>query len=519
VSGSHPARRRLVALAAATLAGLLSSVVLAPSAEARYPYGTPRVTRATMRADEVLTADAIGLNDPGAGKTWLRASVCLWDGSCVKKRERDGVTTIVNVDGTITTYQDSRAGGTSQIGYRISDTGDPGGYYGTGLLVTVQPSPAPRAGDPDPTVRARLRVTPWKRFVYFDHAGQVVRLISTVANTGNVALEGLDMTSASPSLPARTCSPVPLGGTLPAGASTTCTGTFTVTQDLVDLNLTRVDAHTVTGRAVRDGITYKASASAIADASPIQEPRLALTASVDPSTVSTATQPVAYTFVARNNGKVTLRNLLVRAPFPGLSALVCSPVPLGGTLAPGASTTCRATRTIPPDLLGRTTLTDTAKASGQTYLQARNAASVVSLALTTRPASPGDPVKAAAPVARPDTVSTTVGRPVVVRVLDNDSPGSPLVPLVGSSVRLRLMGDLHAEPQLYGDAKTLIVNPVFNRPVDPLVGGAAFLVSGRGEITVVPLSAKPTNPLTIGYQVADANGVTARSTLTVTVSG
>ncbi|GAB2567318.1 hypothetical protein GCM10009593_00130 [Microlunatus antarcticus] len=506
---------------AAALAVVLAvQVASAPPAQARYPYGTPRDTRVTMRADEVLTVDVLGVDDPAVGATWVRSSVCLGGSgdSCIRQLSVGGLGLLVNDDGTVTAHATAGApvdGGTTVVDYAVSDT--LGGRYGARLRVTVQPGPT-RAADPDPAVRARLRVTAWKRFVYFDHAGQVVRLTSTVANTGDVALEGLTVTSGSPSIPARTCSPVPVGGTLAARASTTCTALVTVTQDLVDLNVVRVDTSTVTGRAVRNGVTYRASAASIASASPVQEPRLALTASVDPATVTTATQLVAYTFVARNNGKVTLRNLLVRAPFHGLSALVCAPVPLGGTLPPGDSTTCRATRRVPPDLLGRATLTDTAKGSGQTYFRTRNAASAVSLALTTRPAPPPEPVAAPAPVARADTVSTTVGHPVVVDVLGNDAAGSPAVPLVGTSVRLRLMGDLHADPQLYGDAKTLIVRPVFNRAVDPLVGGAAFLVSGRGEITVVPLSTVPTDPLTIGYQVADANGRTTRSTLTVTVT-
>jgi hypothetical protein len=115
-------------------------------------------------------------------------------------------------------------------------------------------------------------------------------------------------------------------------------------------------------------------------------------------------------------------------------------------------------------------------------------------------------------------VSTSFGHPVVVAVLANDAAGAAAVPLVRSSVRLRLGGDLHGRPQLYGDAKTLIVPALFNRTADPLVGGVTFLVSGRGEITVVPIADAPTDPVTIGYQVADANGRTARSTLTVTLT-
>ena len=127
-------------------------------------------------------------------------------------------------------------------------------------------------------------------------------------------------------------------------------------------------------------------------------------------------------------------------------------------------------------------------------------------------------VRADTPVARADTVTTHVGQPVVVAVLGNDAAGSSATPLVGSSVRLRLTPDLPKGSTLYGDTKTLVVPEGQPGPLTPAPGGGVFLVSGRGEITFVPIGAEPAPPLTVGYQVADANGTTARSTLTVTVT-
>ncbi|GAA3575666.1 hypothetical protein GCM10022197_35930 [Microlunatus spumicola] len=115
-------------------------------------------------------------------------------------------------------------------------------------------------------------------------------------------------------------------------------------------------------------------------------------------------------------------------------------------------------------------------------------------------------VLASTPVARTDSASTASGRPVVVPVLTNDSPGSPVVPLVGSSVRLRLTAGLPTGSTLAGDAKTLVV-----------AGRGTFLVAGTGDVTFVPLGASTGKVPTVGYQVADANGTTARSSITVTV--
>lgn len=114
-----------------------------------------------------------------------------------------------------------------------------------------------------------------------------------------------------------------------------------------------------------------------------------------------------------------------------------------------------------------------------------------------------DPV---APVARPDAVGTGAGQPVVVPVLANDTTGSAAVPLVAPSVRLRLAPDLPTGSALAGDAKSLTIP-----------GRGVFLVSGQGGITFVPQGSVTGAVPTVAYQVADANGTTARSTLKVTV--
>ncbi|MGI3783861.1 MAG: Ig-like domain-containing protein, partial [Janthinobacterium lividum] len=116
-------------------------------------------------------------------------------------------------------------------------------------------------------------------------------------------------------------------------------------------------------------------------------------------------------------------------------------------------------------------------------------------------------VVGAVPLAHPDTASTQVGRPVVLKALANDAAGSSTVPLVGSSVRLRLASGLPTGSTLSGDAKRLTV-----------AERGVFLAAGNGDITFVPLGTRTGGVPTIGYQVADANGTTTRSTLTVTVS-
>lgn len=149
----------------------------------------------------------------------------------------------------------------------------------------------------------------------------------------------------------------------------------------------------------------------------------------------------------------------------------------------------------------------------------RGTATPVTLALRDRvPVAYADPaiveatstltvtVLGADPVAKPDTRVTAPGEPLVVPVLANDTSGSPVVPLVGSSLRLRLASGLPTGSTLSADAKTLVV-----------AGRGTFLAAGTGDVLFVPLGTTTGAVPSIGYQVADVNGTTARSTLTVTV--
>ena len=520
MTGASPASRArqaacLLLGAGITVVGLLAPhVAYVPTAAAAPAGAVMRPTTVNLRADEILTVDVLSNDDPPPGATWDRSSVCLvLVGGCLKTYDVDGFRWSVEAQGTLRHHQASRFGGVGGIEYQVRDSRGTAWRsrvdLSTGL--TAQGSGTPPADGPRPRLKVTQAVSP----TTFDHAGQVLTWTSLVTNFGDVPLP-VKVTDDSFSVSVRTCAPVANLGTLAPGASTTCTATSTVRQDYLDGHNDRSDAVRVGATSTADGQRYRTSASATATSTAVQNPGLALTATASPTTVATEGQTVGYTFVARNRGNVTLRDLIVSAPFPGLSALVCAPVPLGGELAPAQTTTCRADRTVGRAQLGAPTLTDTAKATARTYTRAWNAASSVTLRTTAVPSVPGEPVPAPGPVARPDTVATRVSRPVVVAVLGNDSTGSPQVPLVGSSVRLRLTPDL-PDPTLYGDAKTLVVPQGQPGPFTPAPGGGVFLVSGRGEITFVPIGPGPTPQLTVGYQVADANGATARSTLTVTV--
>ena len=306
---------------------------------------------------------------------------------------------------------------------RVTALAVPVVLLGTGLaavgpgVLSATAAPA-KTSAPTPHVQVTQVVSPKA----YDHPGQVLTWTSKVTNSGSTPLGRLAVTDASARLSARTCAPVGLGGTLAAGASTTCTATSTITQDDLDRHKDARDAVTASATSAQGSTADQASASATATATVSTLARLSLTATATPAAVSRVGQTVGYTFLARNKGNQTLHDLLVTAPFPGLSALVCAPVALGGALAPGATTTCRATRTV--TVLGPTVRPDTAKATGRTSTgSTANAAGSVQVTTDTRP-----------PVATDDTVGGIGNGPTVyLPGSTNDHPAEPGGPAIDPS--------------------------------------------------------------------------------------
>lgn len=343
---------------------------------------------------------------------------------------------------------------------------------------------APASAAPQP----RLSVTQVVSPSTYDHAGQVLSWTSVVSNTGDTPLVGLAVTDASSRLSARTCAPVAVGGSLAAGASTTCRATLTVTQDDVDTGASRTDAVTATART-STGTTVNASATATATSTATLAPGLSLTATTNATTLTRVGQRVGYTVVARNKGNVTLRDLLVTDPAAGLSALVCAPVPLGGQLDPGATTTCRAGRTTTAQDVAASALSDTVKATARTRTTAVNAATTVRVAVSTRP-----------PVATDDHVSVVdEGGPALLEGSANDHPARPDGPAIDPS-------------------RTVLVGTGVSRRGKQLyVNGETWSVRDDGRVQVDLLSYTPSHNASVQYRAVDVAGRSATGTLTLTV--
>ena len=193
--------------------------------------------------------------------------------------------------------------------------------------------------------------------------GDVISYEFLVTNTGNVPLTNVSVTDAQ-AAPAGD-----LDGaivcpetTLAVGASTTCTASYTTTQD--DMNHGQVmDTAFATGTD-----PYEEEVDSEPDTVTVpmvQDPTISVDKSASETTFTTVGQEVDYTFEVANTGNVPLTNLTLTDPFDYSSPISCSPVALGGTLPLGGTTTCAATYTVTlTDLNNDAALPNTVTAAG-----------------------------------------------------------------------------------------------------------------------------------------------------------
>lgn len=200
-------------------------------------------------------------------------------------------------------------------------------------------------------------------------------------NIGKVTLSGMTITDPLPGLSTITCSGYS-GGPIAPGASVTCSATRTVTQADVDAGGV---TNTATARATTpSGSTPSGQGSATSSIT--RNPVLTLTKEVTPATVASAGTTLNYAVTASNQGNVTLTNVQVVDPKPGLTALSCTPA-LGSSLAPGASMSCTASYATTQTDINSGTIANSASASaGAPGGGTVNAADSVNVQATRTPA-------------------------------------------------------------------------------------------------------------------------------------
>ena len=189
----------------------------------------------------------------------------------------------------------------------------------------------------------------------FDAAGQLITYSYEVTNGGNVTLHGITVTDPQSGLSAISCP----GGqpfSLAPGASETCTATYTTKAGDVDAggidNTGTATGTSPQGTVVTDQSTLHVPATEI--------PVIVVAKSASPSTYDASGQVITYSYEVTNTGNVTLHDISVIDPLPGLSVLTCPST----TLASGASETCTATYTTTQADVDAGSVTNTGTATG-----------------------------------------------------------------------------------------------------------------------------------------------------------
>ncbi|OKI48049.1 hypothetical protein A6A29_03060 [Streptomyces sp. TSRI0281] len=184
-------------------------------------------------------------------------------------------------------------------------------------------------------------------------AGDEVTYTYTVTNTGPQELTGVGVTDDR--VTGVTCQATTLAPTGQPGDSTTCTGTYTITD-------ADAEQGSVTNTATAQGQSAGTSVVSPPDDVTLivsSELGLRLEKSADDSRVYRAGDVVTYTYTVTNTGNATLTGV-------GVTDDLVPDVTCGATtLAPGATTTCTGTYTVTAADAARGTIVNVAAAHGQ----------------------------------------------------------------------------------------------------------------------------------------------------------
>lgn len=169
-------------------------------------------------------------------------------------------------------------------------------------------------------------------------AGQPISYTFVLQNTGDVTLTGVEITDPLPGISAIVYTWPGTPGTLNPGQQATATATYSVTQ--ADVNAGQlVNTATASARApdltlVQDTSTWTIQSTAQASIAMSKTPS---------GTVAAAGDVVTYTFRVGNDGNVTLNDVTVTDPLPGLSEIVYDWPHEPGVLQPGEFVLATAT--------------------------------------------------------------------------------------------------------------------------------------------------------------------------------
>ena len=187
----------------------------------------------------------------------------------------------------------------------------------------------------------------------FGAVGSSVTFGFRVENTGNVTQTGVTVTDAffDPDL---TCV---IGNLDPGAVDTSCSATYTITQD-------DVDAGSLTNVAQVDGVTTEGTPTSASDdltlSGPDQLPAVSLSKTSPDTSFAAVGDVLTYTYTVTNTGNVTIPSGL--SVSDDRTAVDCSAFPPGG-LAPSDSFDCTASYVVTQNDLDNGGVTNTAEAA------------------------------------------------------------------------------------------------------------------------------------------------------------
>lgn len=167
--------------------------------------------------------------------------------------------------------------------------------------------------------------------------GQVVTYRFVATNTGSVELSNVAISDELEGLSTLSCDQSSASATLAPTQALHCSATLTVTQAVLDFG--DIDNFaTVFGEYDIEGQGDYVGANAAAHVTVVQQPSIALSASVAPTGRADRGDRLRYSATATNTGNVTLTAARITSNLDALD-LTCKPA-ARATLAPGASISC-----------------------------------------------------------------------------------------------------------------------------------------------------------------------------------
>ncbi|MFJ2535408.1 DUF7507 domain-containing protein, partial [Microbacterium maritypicum] len=194
--------------------------------------------------------------------------------------------------------------------------------------------------------------------------GQVIDYSFLVTNTGDVTLTDVAVTETAFDGSGTISPAVCPTTTLAAGASTTCTASYTLTQADIDRGSL---SNTATATGTPPGILVPpVSPPSTVTVPAAAAPALTVVKSADTTEITSAGQTVEYSFLVTNTGNVTLTDVSVdETAFTGTGTAPVVTCPAGAaSLAPEAAVTCTATYTTTAADYRTDSLDNTATATG-----------------------------------------------------------------------------------------------------------------------------------------------------------